>query len=95
MFSASGVPRPLYKEIVDVLANLQTVEIRTRFEQLGRTFAERGVTFALGGEERPFPLDLIPRIIAANEWDLLSAGIRQRVRALEAFLDDLYGPGEC
>jgi uncharacterized circularly permuted ATP-grasp superfamily protein len=95
VFSAPGVPRPLYKEIVDVLANLQTVEIRTRFEQLGRTFAERGVTFASGGEERPFPLDLIPRIIAASEWDVLSAGIRQRVLALEAFLDDIYGKGEC
>jgi uncharacterized circularly permuted ATP-grasp superfamily protein len=65
VFSAPGVPRPLYKEIVDVLADLKTAEIRSRFDQLGRTFAERGVTFALGGEERPFPLDLIPRIIAA------------------------------
>jgi uncharacterized circularly permuted ATP-grasp superfamily protein len=62
---------------------------------LGRTFAERGVTFALGGEERPFPLDLIPRIITALEWDQLSSGIRQRVRALEAFLSDIYGAGTC
>jgi uncharacterized circularly permuted ATP-grasp superfamily protein len=62
---------------------------------LGRTFAERGVTFALGGEERPFPLDLIPRIITALEWDTLSAGIRQRILALEAFLNDVYGPGDC
>jgi uncharacterized circularly permuted ATP-grasp superfamily protein len=89
------VPRPLYKEIIDVLADLKTAEIRTRFNQLGRTFAERGVTFAHGGEERPFPLDLIPRIIAANEWSVLSAGIRQRVWALEAFLSDVYGKGEC
>ena len=95
VYSAPGVPRPLYKEIVDVLSNLKTVDIRTRFDQLGRTFAERGVTFALGGEERPFPLDLIPRIIAATEWGVLSAGIRQRVLALEAFLDDVYGAGEC
>jgi uncharacterized circularly permuted ATP-grasp superfamily protein len=95
VFSAPGVPRPLYKEIVDVLADLKTAEIRSRFDQLGRTFTERGVTFALGGEERPFPLDLIPRIIAATEWGVLSAGIRQRVLALEAFLDDVYGAGEC
>lgn len=53
------------------------------------------MTFALGGEERPFPLDLIPRIITALEWDQLSAGIRQRVHALEAFLDDIYGAGAC
>jgi uncharacterized circularly permuted ATP-grasp superfamily protein len=69
--------------------------LQSRFEQLGRTFSERGVTFALGGEERPFPLDLIPRIITALEWDQLSAGIRQRVHALEAFLDDIYGAGAC
>jgi len=95
VFSAPGVARPVYREIVDVLGDLKTVDIRTRFDQLGRTFAERGVTFAFGGEERPFPLDLIPRIIAANEWSLLSAGIQQRVNALEAFLDDVYGLGEC
>jgi uncharacterized circularly permuted ATP-grasp superfamily protein len=53
------------------------------------------VTFALGGEERPFPLDLIPRIIAAVEWEELAAGVRQRVYALEAFLDDVYGAGAC
>ncbi len=95
VFSAPGVARPVYREIVDVLGDLKTVDIRTRYDQLGRTFAERGVTFAFGGEERPFPLDLIPRIIAATEWGVLSAGIQQRVKALEAFLDDVYGPGEC
>jgi uncharacterized circularly permuted ATP-grasp superfamily protein len=69
--------------------------MRSRFDQLGRTFTDRGVTFALGGEERPFPLDLIPRIIAAVEWEDLAAGVRQRVHALEAFLDDVYGSGGC
>lgn len=95
VFSAPGVARPVYREIVDVLGDLKTVDIRTRFDQLGRTFAERGVTFAFGGEERPFPLDLIPRIIAATEWGVLAAGIQQRVKALEAFLDDVYGQGVC
>ena len=95
VFSAPGVARPVYRGMVDVLGDLKTVDIRTRFDQLGRTFAERGVIFAFGGEERPFPLDLIPRIIAATEWGVLSAGIQQRVKALEAFLDDVYGAGEC
>jgi uncharacterized circularly permuted ATP-grasp superfamily protein len=85
----------VYKEIVDVLMDFNADELQSRFEQLGRTFSERGVTFALGGEERPFPLDLIPRIITAFEWDELAAGIRQRVRALEAFLNDIYGAGAC
>jgi carboxylate-amine ligase len=52
----------------------------------------RGVTFRVGDEpERLFPLDLIPRIITADDWDGLSTGLSQRVRALEAFLRDVYG----
>uniref|UniRef100_UPI0026134C31 circularly permuted type 2 ATP-grasp protein n=1 Tax=Propioniciclava sp. TaxID=2038686 RepID=UPI0026134C31 len=42
------------------------------------------------GEERAFPLDLVPRIIPAEEWDVIDRGVQQRVRALEAFLDDVY-----
>ena len=81
--------------IVDTLAAFRAVDLQSRFDHLGRTFTERGVTFAHDGEERPFPLDLIPRIITALEWDGLAAGIRQRVLALEAFLDDVYGRGRC
>lgn len=51
----------------------------------------RGVTFRVGDEpERLFPLDLIPRIITADDWAGLTAGLEQRVRALEAFLRDVY-----
>lgn len=95
VFTAPGEPRPVYREIIGILEDFNAADLRSRFDQLGRTFAERGVTFALGGEERPFPLDLIPRIITAVEWDGLSAGIQQRVHALEAFLDDVYGAGRC
>ena len=52
------------------------------------------MTFDYAGEDRPFPLDLIPRIIDAVEWDHISRGVRQRVLALEAFLADVYGPGQ-
>jgi len=93
VFEAPGVVRPLYRGIVDVLTRLDAAELRSRFDQLGRTFTDRGVTFALGGEERPFPLDLIPRIISAMEWEHLAAGIAQRVRGLEAFLSDVYSTG--
>ncbi len=50
-------------------------------DQLARVFTDRGVTYDFAGEERPFPLDLIPRVIDAVEWDLVSRGVRQRVRA--------------
>src|SRR6202000_1301437 len=64
-----------------------------RADQLARVFTDRGVTYDFAGEERPFPLDLFPRVIDAAEWDLVSRGVRQRVKALEAFLADIYGPG--
>lgn len=52
----------------------------------------RGVTFRVDDEpERLFPLDLLPRIITADDWAGLTAGLTQRVRALEAFLRDVYG----
>ena len=54
----------------------------------------QGITFSLSGRERPLPLDLIPRVVAAAEWDRVEAGIRQRIRALEMFLADVYGLGE-
>jgi uncharacterized circularly permuted ATP-grasp superfamily protein len=48
----------------------------------------------LSGQERPFPLDLVPRVISAAEWSRLEKGIRQRVKALEMYLDDIYGEQE-
>jgi glutamate---cysteine ligase / carboxylate-amine ligase len=56
----------------------------------------RGVTFPMGdGTDRLFPLDLIPRIVTADDWSDLSAGLVQRVRALEAFVRDVYGARTC
>jgi len=53
----------------------------------------RGVTFRLGDDEpdRLFPLDLVPRIVTSEDWARLTAGLSQRVRALEAFVRDVYG----
>jgi uncharacterized circularly permuted ATP-grasp superfamily protein len=93
MFFDDGTSRPLYDRVVETLRPLSPADLHFRADQLARTFTERGVTFAFGGEERPFPLDLIPRIIEAEEWRLLAGGVRQRVRALEAFLADAYSDG--
>ncbi len=95
VFTSPGKPRAIYRSVVDEIGRYGEGELQTRFEQLGRTFRERGVTFAHDGEERPFPLDLIPRIISAVEWDTLASGIRQRVLALEDFLSDVYQNGVC
>lgn len=93
MFSADGTPRPVYRAVFDVLRRLEPTDIQFRVEQLARTFTERGVTYAFEGVDRPFPLDMVPRILEAEEWRLLTSGVRQRVRAIEAFLSDAYGEG--
>jgi len=93
MFEAPGVPRHAYEPVFAALEHLDPAELRFRVDQVAGAFTDRGVTFALGGEERPFPLDLVPRVIAAAEWDVIDRGVRQRVRVLEAFLADVYGAG--
>jgi uncharacterized circularly permuted ATP-grasp superfamily protein len=94
MFAGPGEPRPAYRSLFATLQPLSVSDLRARADQLGRVFTDRGVTFAYAGEERPFPLDLIPRIIDAAEWDAVTRAVRQRVLALERFLADVYGPGQ-
>ena len=95
MFAAPGKPRTPYDAVVSVLQPMDPAELRFRADQLARVFTDRGVTYDFAGEERPFPLDLIPRVIDAVEWDHIARGVRQRVRALEAFLADVYGAGRA
>src|SRR3984885_7115048 len=95
MFEGPGLPRPAYQAMLTALQPLDPSELRYRADQMARAFTDRGVTFDHAGEERPFPLDLIPRIIDAVEWDQIARGVRQRVLALEAFLADVYGPGRA
>jgi uncharacterized circularly permuted ATP-grasp superfamily protein len=95
MFAAAGQTRPAYDAVLAAVQTLDSEDLKARAEGLARAFLDRGVTFDVGGIERPFPLDVIPRIIEAAEWDLVSRGVAQRVHALEAFLADVYGPRRC
>lgn len=95
MFSAGGATRPVYKKIHETLASMSQAELRGRTEDLASSYLAQGVTFDFAGEERPFPLDAIPRVIDKNEWVGLEKGIKQRVKVLEAFLADIYGPQNC
>jgi uncharacterized circularly permuted ATP-grasp superfamily protein len=83
--------RAAYKEIYSALARMTQEELRGRTDSLVSSYLAQGVTFDFAGEERPFPLDAVPRVIDHTEWVRVEAGITQRVRALEAFLDDVYG----
>ncbi|SDY69104.1 circularly permuted type 2 ATP-grasp protein [Herbiconiux ginsengi] len=83
--------RAAYKDIYNALAKMTQEELRGRTDALASSYLAQGVTFDFAGEERPFPLDAVPRVIAQSEWVDVEAGIKQRVRALEAFLADIYG----
>jgi uncharacterized circularly permuted ATP-grasp superfamily protein len=90
MFTADGTVHPSYAFLRDALTALGEDEFRTRSEGLARAYLDQGVTFDYAGEERPFPIDAVPRVISAEEWAQVSVGVAQRVRALEHFLDDCY-----
>ncbi|OAH49420.1 circularly permuted type 2 ATP-grasp protein [Microbacterium oleivorans] len=83
--------RSTYRELYQALAQMTQDELRGRTESLASSYLAQGVTFDFAGEERPFPLDAVPRVIAYDEWSRIEKGVQQRVRALEAFLDDAYG----
>ena len=89
-FEPSGGPRPEYEEL---LARLDEVDLAALGEELKRRLRKRGVTFG-AAPDGIFALDPVPRVLSANEWDELAAGISQRVRALEHFAHDAYSGKE-
>jgi uncharacterized circularly permuted ATP-grasp superfamily protein len=95
MFADPASPasaRPAYREIHNALARMTQDELRGRTDALADSYLAQGVTFDFAGEERPFPLDAVPRVIEQSDWARVEAGVAQRVRALERFLADVYGP---
>ena len=70
-------------------------ELKRRQQAAETTFRQLGITFAVYGEEeaaeRIIPFDIVPRVFMADEWSRLSEGLVQRVEAINAFLDDIYG----
>jgi uncharacterized circularly permuted ATP-grasp superfamily protein len=91
MFSTPGQARAPYRALHAALAQMTQEELRGRTDALATSYLAQGVTFDFAGEERPFPLDAVPRVIEQAEWLEVESGIKQRVRALEAFLADMYG----
>lgn len=93
MLEAPGRVREPYEAVFEALQSLSGADLAERCLTRDRSFRDQGITFSLSGEERPFPLDLIPRVIGSDEWVTIEAGVIQRVEALEAFLADIYGAG--
>ena len=94
MFATDGTVRTFYRALHDSIAALDPADLIARSSAIDRALADQGITFSLSGKERPLPLDLVPRVIPAAEWSKLERGVAQRVRALEAFLADVYGEAQ-
>jgi uncharacterized circularly permuted ATP-grasp superfamily protein len=93
MFSPTEVREP-YKRILQFLKQLSADELTKKEEMARRLFMSQGVTFTVyssgEGIEKIFPFDIIPRIITASEWAYIETGIKQRLKALNLFLNDIY-----
>ena len=86
--------RVQYQKVFDFLSNIPPDELNRKEELARRLFMSQGITFTVyssgEGIEKIFPFDVIPRIITADEWQLIEQGISQRLRALNLFLKDVY-----
>jgi len=94
MMGGSGATREPYGRVEQWLKQLGRKDVERAVREAEAIFRRQGITFAVYGDgeaaERLIPFDIIPRIFAASEWRKLSAGIDQRVRAINAFLHDIY-----
>ncbi len=94
MFGPDGIPRPGANLVVERINSLPAEELTRRQRAAERALLHLGITFSVYGDEsgteRIFPFDIIPRIVQSYEWEMLERGLKQRVRALNLFLDDVY-----
>ncbi|MEQ8757048.1 MAG: circularly permuted type 2 ATP-grasp protein [Coleofasciculus sp. G1-WW12-02] len=95
LFSAKGQPRQSAAALINWMQGLRPDELQQHRETAQVALLKLGVTFSVysdnQGIERVFPFDIIPRIISAQEWEILEQGLKQRITALNLFLNDMYG----
>ncbi|PLX47527.1 MAG: hypothetical protein C0612_10685 [Desulfobulbaceae bacterium] len=94
LFESLGKPRPGSKLLIERLESLSGESILAKQKAAETMLLQMGITFAVYGNEegaeKIFPFDIIPRIIDGAEWDRIEAGLKQRIFALNAFIDDIY-----
>ncbi|MDE0364575.1 MAG: circularly permuted type 2 ATP-grasp protein [Gammaproteobacteria bacterium] len=95
MFAAPGQPRPQCHALIGALTELPADELGSLQQRVNRALLHEGITFTVYGDEesieRVFPVDCVPRLLLASEWEHIERGLVQRVRALNLFLADVYG----
>lgn len=94
MFDAAGHPRSRAEALARRLQSLSDGELERRQKAADLTFLNMGITFAVyghsAGTEKIWPFDIIPRIVEGKEWDRIERGLKQRIAALNLFIDDIY-----
>ena len=95
LLDENGSPRPHAGPLIAALERLGPGRLQDAGQLRDAIFVQQGITFEVPATEgprrdRPFPLDLVPRVIAAEEWRTIKRGLAQRIRALNAFVDDVY-----
>ena len=94
MFGAARQPRASSQGLVQFIDRLPDGELLRRQRSAERALLNMGITFNVYGDsegtERIFPFDLVPRIVAAAEWSRIERGLKQRIQALNLFIDDIY-----
>ncbi len=94
MFDESGSVRPEAKLLVETICSLEDGQLQRCQRAAERLLLQLGITFNVYGDsagaERIFPFDLIPRIVRAEEWEWIERGLKQRIHALNEFIDDIY-----
>jgi len=98
MTGADGGLRPAYRELARWLEQVPPDALEFRRREAEVLFRRIGITFAVYGEaegqERLIPFDVLPRILAAAEWELVRKGLEQRLNAINRFVADIYGRRE-
>ncbi len=94
MFEDDGCPRAHARLLIESIQGLSAGQLLRYQDAADRLLLQMGITFNvygdLAGTERIFPFDLVPRIVPAVEWDRIERGLRQRIHALNEFIDDIY-----
>ena len=88
-------PREYSRQVYETLTQLSAEELVNVQDRVTRSFSNEGITFAVYGdeeaEERTIPVDCLPRVVSGADWSHLESGLTQRLKALNLFLDDIYG----
>jgi len=95
LFSPDGIPWPWAQRVFDRLREFSDDELALKQQAAERLLNDLGVTFLVYGQgadrEKIMPFDLVPRLVRQSEWRRIEAGLKQRVKALNLFLSDIYG----